>query len=75
MATRIGVFYFKEESDYNNAKDDIYNQMYSDYGYPKVEIVGYYGGEYRIDVWDECSDDTKAFSICRRHRGRYESNF
>ncbi|MDR3286770.1 MAG: hypothetical protein LBT27_04950 [Prevotellaceae bacterium] len=75
MSERRSTYVFKEEKDYNNAKDALYYQMNSDYySSDKLYFLGWYGGEYRIDIQSDCSDVVKAAEICREHHGKFVAN-
>jgi hypothetical protein len=73
MATKLGGYLFKRESDYQAAKDALYNQMYSDYNNSdKIYFYGGYsygGGGYLIEIYDECSDPRLAGKICSTYNG------
>lgn len=80
MAERRSTYLFQQESDYNDARDHIYRQMYGDYNDSnKIYFYGYWGSCakfdwdtcYRIDIYDDCSDAGKAADIFREHRGRF----
>ena len=63
------VFTFREESDYEDAKNHLCEQMQSDCDSSKIVPLGRYGGEYRIDVLSECSNVIQAANIIKEHRG------
>lgn len=80
MAERRSTYVFPDVSDYEDAKDHIYREMYSDYNDDnKIYFYGYvgscskFGWErcYRIDIYSDCSDAPRAADIFREHRGRY----
>jgi hypothetical protein len=70
MATKLGGYLFKRESDYQAAKDALYNQMYSDYNdSDKIYFYGSYGSGYLIEIYGECSDPRLAGRICSTYNG------
>ena len=80
MAERRSTYVFPTENDYDNARDHIYRQMYSDYGDSnKIYFYGFWGSCsrfdwdscYRIDIYSDCTDAVKAADIFREHRGRF----
>ena len=71
---------FQTEQDYEDAKNHLYREMYSDYSNSdKIWFRGYDGycsrfdweKSWRIEIWSDCSDSIKAADIIREHRGRY----
>lgn len=80
MATRRSSYLFYREEDYQDVKDHLYREMYSDYNDSnKIYFYGYYGNCsrfdwdqcYKIEIWSDCSDPIKAASIIKEHGGRY----
>lgn len=80
MAERRSTYVFPNESDYEDARDHIYREMYSDYNdSDRIYFYGYWGSCskfdwercYRIDIYSDCSDAPHAADIFREHRGRY----
>ena len=72
MAERRSTYVFDRESDYEDAKNHLYREMYGDYQNSDcLYFCGWYGGEWRIDIYSECSDAPRAADIMREHRGRY----
>ncbi|MDH6357797.1 hypothetical protein [Parabacteroides sp. PF5-9] len=80
MSQRRSTYVFPSESDYNDAKDHIYRQMYGDYSDSnKIYFYGSWGSCsqfdwdtcYRIDIYSDCSDAVQAADIFREHRGRF----
>lgn len=80
MATRRSTYLFQTEQDYEDAKNHIYREMYSDYNdSDKIWFRGSDGrcwrfdweNSYRVEIWSDCSDPVKAASILREHCGRY----
>lgn len=73
MADRRSTYVFERESDYEDAKNHLYDKMYSDYyDSDKIYFEGYYGGVYEISIMEDCSDPERVASICREHRGVYK---
>lgn len=76
-AERKSTYVFQSESDYDEFRDAIY---YSDdlkdcyYDSNKIYFYGYWGGEYRIDIYSECPDPVKVASIAREHNGKFVAN-
>ena len=80
MAERRSTYLFPSETLYNEVRDHLYRQMYSDYNdSSKVYFAGHYGScskfnwddSYRIDIYSDCSDPAKVADIFREHGGRY----
>ena len=80
MATRRSTYVLPTEQDYEDARNHLYREMYSDYSnYEKLYFTGYWGSCsrfdwekcYKIEIWSECSDPIKAASIIKEHGGRY----
>lgn len=80
MATRRSSYVFPTEQDYDDARDHLYREMFSDYyDNDKLYFTGYWGSCYRFDweqcykieIWSDCSDPIKAASIIKEHGGRY----
>ena len=70
MATKLGGYLFKRETDYDAAKDAIYKQMYSDYNNSdKIYFYGSYGSDYLIEIYSDCSDPRLAGQICGTYNG------
>ena len=80
MAERRSTYLIENEQDYNDARDHLYREMYSDWNNSNsIYFYGYwsscsrFGWDtcYRIDIYSECSDATRVADIIREHRGRY----
>ena len=80
MAERRSTYVIEKEDDYNDARDHLYREMYHDYYDSNcLYFYGSYGSisrfdwnsSYRIDIYSDCSDASKAADIIREHRGRY----
>lgn len=80
MSTRRSTYLFQTEQDYEDARNHLYREMYSDYSSSdKIWFRGYDGycsrfdweKSWRIEIWSDCSDSIKAADIIREHRGRY----
>lgn len=73
MANRRSTYVFDRESDYDDAKDHLYREMYSDYNDSDcIYFYGSWGSDYwRIDIYSECSDAPRVADIIREHRGKY----
>jgi len=80
MAEKRSTYVFPSEALYNEARDHIYRQMYSDYNdSSKIYFCGAWGACskfnwdicYRIDIYSDCSDAVKAADIFREHGGKY----
>lgn len=80
MADRRSTYLFEKEQDYNDVRDHLYREMYSDYNNSNcVYFYGYWGSCskfdwdtcYRIDIYSDCSDAVRVADIIREHRGRY----
>jgi len=75
MADLRSIYVFKTESDYDEARDHLYHEMYSDYNNSDcLYFYGSWGSDcWRIDIYSDCSDAPKAADIMREHRGKYYS--
>lgn len=80
MATRRSTYLLHREEDFQDVKDHLYREMYSDYNdSDKIYFYGYWGSCsrfdwdqcYKIEIWSDCSDPVKAASIIKEHGGRY----
>ena len=72
MADRRSTYVFDREEDYNDCRDHLWREMYSDYNDSDcIYFYGWWGGEYRIDIMSECSDAPRVADIIREHRGKY----
>lgn len=80
MADRRSTYVFPSEELYEEAKNHIYRQMYTDYNDSnKIYFYGSWGSCsrfdwdqcWRIDIYDDCSDAPKAADIFKEHRGRF----
>lgn len=75
MSERRSTYVFDEEEDYEMVKEVLYDRMRSDYDdSDKLFFYGYWGGQYRVDIYSGCSNPEKAASYCREHGGRFVSN-
>ena len=72
MAEKRSTYVFERESDYEEAKNHLRNDMWSDYNNSDcIRFEGYYGGEYFIEIYSECSNAPLVADIIREHRGKY----
>ena len=80
MADRRSTYLIEKEEDFNDLKDHLYREMYSDYNNSNaVYFYGYWGSCskfdwntcYRVDIYSECSDVPRVADIIREHRGKY----
>ncbi len=67
MATRRSSYVFRTEEDFQEAKDHLFREMYSDY----YNNFYFSGGRDKIEIWSDCSDPIKAASIIKEHGGKY----
>ena len=80
MADLRSIYVFRTESDYDEARDHLYREMYSDYNNSDcLYCRGYWGSCsqfnweqcWRIDIYSDCSDAPRAADIMREHGGKY----
>ena len=72
MSERRSTYVFRNEDDYDEARDHLYRAMSSDYNDSNcLYFQGDWGGEYRIHIYSDCSDAVMAADIMREHRGKY----
>lgn len=74
MADKRSVYEFSNEQDFNDAKDAIYNHVYSCYSNSdKLYFNGWYGGNYRMTIYSDITQDEleQVVSIIREHQGHY----
>ena len=73
MADRRSTYVFDREQDYEDAKNHLYHEMYSDYNDSGcIDFYGSWGSDcWRIDIYSDCSDAPHVADILREHRGKY----
>lgn len=80
MATKRSTYVFKNEEDFQDAKNHLYRELYHDYNdSDKLYFYGYWGSChrfdwedcYKIEIWSDCSNPILAASIIKEHGGRY----
>lgn len=80
MATRRSTYVLPSEEDFEDVKNHLYREMYSDYNdSDKVYFYGYWGSCsrfdwdecYKIEIWSDCSDPVRVASIIKEHGGKY----
>lgn len=73
MAERRSTYVFDREQDYEDARNHLWREMYSDYNdYNCIYFYGSWGSDcWRIDIYSNCSDAPCVADIIREHRGKY----
>ncbi len=80
MAELRSIYVFRTESDYEEARDHLYREMYSDYSNSDcIYCRGSWGSCsqfnweqcWRIDIYSDCSDAPHAADIMKEHGGKY----